>query len=176
MSNQANEFLMLGRTDAFDDYYRSDLTGLVRFLLHLGASIEDAQEIAQEAMLAVLRKWRDVEDPWAYTRATAKTIFMRRLSKSKRDQEAAKRAWIPEQLRAPFISFAAEVESVMQMLHTLPLEQREVMAWTLDGYTPSQIAKATNQKPATVRSHLRHARAALKKQLARNSSTSREEE
>ncbi|MFI0453688.1 RNA polymerase sigma factor [Actinomadura sp. 6N118] len=179
MSNRANEFLMLGPThpfDSFDDYYRSDLTTLTRFLLHLGASIEDAQDVAQEAMLAVLSQWRSVDDPQAYARATAKTIFMRRIGKAKRDQDAAKRAWIPEQLRSPFISFAAEVESVMQMLRTLPLEQREVMAWTLDGYTPSQIAEATNQKAATVRSHLRHARTSLKNQLARNRNTTREEE
>ncbi len=101
---------------------------------------------------------------------------MRRIGKAKRDRTAAKRAWVPEQHRSPFVSFAAEAESVMQMLRTLPLEQREVMAWTIDGYTPSQIAAATNREAATVRSHLRHARTSLKNQLARNRNTIREEE
>ncbi|MGC4959783.1 RNA polymerase sigma factor [Actinomadura citrea] len=174
--NEANKFLMHERTDSFDDYYRSDLTTLTRFLLHLGASIEDAQDVAQEAMMAVLNSWRYVDDPQAYARAAAKTIFMRRIGKAKRDQDAAKRAWTPEQHRSPFVSFAAEAESVMQMLRTLPLEQREVMAWTIDGYSPRQIAQATNQNPATVRSHLRHARASLKNQLARHRNTTREEE
>ncbi|WP_171064135.1 RNA polymerase sigma factor [Actinomadura soli] len=180
MSNQTDEFneftALFERTDSFDDYYRSDLTTLIRFLMHLGASSEDAQEIAQEAMMAVLKTWRCVDEPQAYARAAAKTIFMRRIGKAKRDQDAAKRAWTPEQHRSPFVSFAAEAESVMQMLRMLPPEQREVMAWTIDGYTPSQIAKATNQNAATVRSHLRHARASMKNHLARHRNTTREEE
>ncbi|MGI5330976.1 RNA polymerase sigma factor [Actinomadura nitritigenes] len=179
MSNQVNEadkFLMQERTDSFDDYYRSDLTTLTRFLVYLGASVEDAQDIAQEAMMAVLKQWRHVDDPQAYARTAANGIFMRRLRKAKKERQAAKRAWIPEQHRSPFVSFAADAESVMQLLRTLPLEQREVMAWTIDGYTPSQIAEATNQNAATVRSHLRHARASLKKQFVRNRNTAREEE
>lgn len=35
--------------------------------------------------------------------------------------------------------------------------EREVMAWTIDGFEPVEIAALTGQLPVTARSHLRHA-------------------
>jgi RNA polymerase sigma-70 factor (ECF subfamily) len=40
--------------------------------------------------------------------------------------------------------------------------QRKVLAWTYDGATPEEIATELQMHPATVRSTLRHARAALR--------------
>jgi DNA-directed RNA polymerase specialized sigma24 family protein len=61
------------------------------------------------------------------------------------------------------------------MLKTLPTEQREVMAWTIDGYAPTEVAEMTGQKPATVRSHLRHTRNSLKKLHTEQSQAARKE-
>jgi DNA-directed RNA polymerase specialized sigma24 family protein len=47
------------------------------------------------------------------------------------------------------------------LLRSLPAAQREVMAWTYDGYRPTEIAALLGKPPATVRSLLRDARAAL---------------
>jgi RNA polymerase sigma-70 factor (ECF subfamily) len=53
------------------------------------------------------------------------------------------------------------------MLHALPVAQREVIALTMDGYGAVEIAEITGQKPATVRSNLRHARRNLVAMLER---------
>jgi DNA-binding CsgD family transcriptional regulator len=58
-----------------------------------------------------------------------------------------------------------EVRFVLRLLAGLPPRQREVMAWTIDGYDPEEIAQLTGKNPATVRSHLRHARTSLKAAL-----------
>jgi RNA polymerase sigma-70 factor (ECF subfamily) len=41
--------------------------------------------------------------------------------------------------------------------------QRQILAWTYDGATPTEIAAELGMHPATVRSTLRNARAALRR-------------
>jgi len=65
----------------------------------------------------------------------------------------------------------------MGLLTSLPTEQREIMAWTIDGYQPSEIAELTGRTAATVRSHLRHARRKLARAIAqRNYEPTRKED
>jgi DNA-binding CsgD family transcriptional regulator len=72
----------------------------------------------------------------------------------------------------PLISPGIGVENVEQSLDTvrilagLPRKQREVLAWTLDGATPLQIARELGLNQQTVRSNLRKARASLRRDLA----------
>ena len=47
------------------------------------------------------------------------------------------------------------------MLDLLPLRQRQVMAWTLDGYTPAQIADELQITAEAARSSLKKARRTL---------------
>jgi DNA-directed RNA polymerase specialized sigma24 family protein len=42
------------------------------------------------------------------------------------------------------------------------MSQRQVMAWTYDGYQPNEIAVVLGKPVTTVRSLLRHARASLR--------------
>ncbi|MEV6598752.1 sigma-70 region 4 domain-containing protein [Actinoplanes sp. NPDC051346] len=49
----------------------------------------------------------------------------------------------------------------------LPHKQREVLAWTIDGYSVAEVAEFTGANAATVRSHLRHARKTLAEEIAR---------
>jgi RNA polymerase sigma-70 factor (ECF subfamily) len=60
---------------------------------------------------------------------------------------------------------SAEIENrhtFLAMVRGLPLRQHQVMAWTYDGYLPTEIAALLGKDPATVRSTLRDAWAALK--------------
>lgn len=50
---------------------------------------------------------------------------------------------------------------VLRVLDLLPLRQRQVMAWTLDGYPPAQIADELGITAEAVRSSLRKARRTL---------------
>jgi RNA polymerase sigma factor (sigma-70 family) len=58
-----------------------------------------------------------------------------------------------------------EVHSVMAALADLPPKQRQVMAWTIDGFSPAEIARELDVDPATVRQSLAKARKNLKQQL-----------
>lgn len=51
-------------------------------------------------------------------------------------------------------------------LAMLPVRQREVMAWHLDGYKPEQIARELGLTADNVRKALQRARKRLKKLLA----------
>ncbi|GAA3448749.1 RNA polymerase sigma factor [Dactylosporangium matsuzakiense] len=60
-----------------------------------------------------------------------------------------------------------EVREVLQALRTLKPEQRLVMALTVDGFRPTEIAALTARSPATVRSNLRLARENLVRKLVK---------
>ncbi|MFH8680492.1 RNA polymerase sigma factor [Streptomyces lydicus] len=67
-------------------------------------------------------------------------------------------------------SVAAETQEVLDLLRSLPRQQRAVMAWTYDGFSPAEISQILGIPRATVDSHRRHARVRLKEILARRSS------
>jgi RNA polymerase sigma-70 factor (ECF subfamily) len=55
-----------------------------------------------------------------------------------------------------------------RVLSSLPSRQRQVIAWTMEGYKPAEIAEQLHIDPQTVRSNLRNARRAIATQLKRS--------
>jgi RNA polymerase sigma-70 factor (ECF subfamily) len=51
------------------------------------------------------------------------------------------------------------------MIEQLPPRQRQVLAWTYDGATPTEIAEALQISPDAVRANLHKARAAMRRIL-----------
>ncbi|WP_167517421.1 RNA polymerase sigma factor [Micromonospora orduensis] len=149
--------------EGFVEYYREDFTRLIRFLIRKGASLSEAEDVAQEAMKCALLKWPTIEHPPAWVRQTANSIFIRTRQKSRREREW----WLHNgpQDDATEQIFDIEAQHFHRMVKELPTRQRDVMAWTAEGYTPTEIAGVTGQDPGTVRSHLRHARQALIRKL-----------
>jgi RNA polymerase sigma-70 factor (ECF subfamily) len=62
--------------------------------------------------------------------------------------------------------FAEEQRRVLSLLQQLPAAQRVVAALYYDGLSTEEIAAVSGKPAATVRSHLRHARRALKEVIA----------
>lgn len=65
---------------------------------------------------------------------------------------------------------SAEIEArhtFIALVRSLPARQAQVMAWTYDGYQPTEIAALLGLEPATVRSALRAARATLRSKYPR---------
>jgi len=54
---------------------------------------------------------------------------------------------------------------IIQLFESLPLAQREVMAYTLDGFTIGEISEILEKEPAAIRQRLKSARERLKKFL-----------
>jgi RNA polymerase sigma factor (sigma-70 family) len=69
------------------------------------------------------------------------------------------------------LSAATEVElhdearTVLAALADLPPKQRQVMAWSIDGFSPGEIALELDVDPAAVRQNLAKARKNLKQAL-----------
>jgi RNA polymerase sigma factor (sigma-70 family) len=97
------------------------------------------------------------------------TQFFRETSRSL--QRRADRAAISYRVNNPPLlapNFRAEnFEENHEFLHWLARvksdRQRQILAWTYDGATPTEIAAELDMHPATVRSTLRNVRAALRR-------------
>jgi RNA polymerase sigma factor (sigma-70 family) len=157
--------LPVASDEAFADFYRSFVTVLVRFLIWQGAPVQVAADLAQETMIKAYRNWPRIEHPRAWARRVASRELVRHTARTE-----APVACIPEPtslLPRPDEALAWEQHhDLLQLLAGLPARQRQVMAWTYDGYSPSQIAEELGIEAATVRASLQKARRTLAARLA----------
>ncbi|GAA5079777.1 sigma-70 family RNA polymerase sigma factor [Nocardia iowensis] len=143
---------------AFSAFYRQIVPRLVAFLEGHGACRPDAVEIAQDTLEKAWRSWSVIEHPrtWSYT--VAGREYARRMSKLEEDSVAE----VPERtalLRSDSEFDAAERRhDLARIVPTLPSRQRQVMAWTLEGYEPREIAEILQITPEAARSNLKKAR------------------
>jgi RNA polymerase sigma-70 factor (ECF subfamily) len=148
----------------FENFYIDDFTRLIRFVMTLGASVHDAEDVAQEAMKAAFIGWTTVTTPHAFVRRAAQRIFYRRCKQDRRRMESATASHTEA---IAHDDADVDVRHLLRLVRSLPPRQREVMAWTIDGYGIAEVAAATGAPASTVRSHLRHARITLEKEIIR---------
>jgi RNA polymerase sigma-70 factor (ECF subfamily) len=158
--------------DAEFTLFYADLPRLVGFLVVQGAHPNLAADIAQDAMTEAYRQWDHLDAPLAWVRTVASRRWWDR---SRRDRIELPHEEIPE---PGLLLSAEEAEEIthrhtfLALLHGLPPLQRQVMAWTYDGYRPTEIAAVLGKPPATVRSALREARIALRRTYRPDEETS----
>jgi len=147
-----------GREDEFALFYRGHIRGLVAYLIYQGAAAHLAADIAQDAMITAYRRWPEIKSPRAYTWTVAYRAFIRH---ALNDPEQSSDE-VPE--RAALLPRPGEAEAWLQeqhiihLLRALPPRQRQVLALTIDGWTPAEIADLLSLDPAAVRSNLKKAR------------------
>jgi len=150
----------------FTDFYRTSAPRLVAYLRWQGASLPDAADVVQEALVLAFTKWSTLAYPFAWCRMVATRIYLRRLREMREspveDVQAVGSALLVED--AEFEALEAR-QAVLGVLAQLPPRQRQVMAWTLDGARTEEIAAALDMNQATVRSTLRAARLALQTRM-----------
>jgi RNA polymerase sigma-70 factor (ECF subfamily) len=140
---------------------------LVLFVIYLGADLNEARDIAQEAFVSALPRWLSIKHPAAYLRKTASREYMRRSYTSVREQLMAD---VPDVVANPdalvaTVEFSDQETRVFDAVRRLPPRQRQVIAWTLDGFTPAEIADILNVSPGAVRGSLLKARRELQQRL-----------
>jgi DNA-directed RNA polymerase specialized sigma24 family protein len=144
--------------DSYDDFFRAERAKLACFVRKLGATWEEANDAAQEAMVAALVRWETLTNPRAWVRVVAERKFLRqKVRTDQREELAARPGWGVEN-SCPLPAESEGTQEVLSMIGRLPPAQRRVMAWTYDGYEPAEIAAVFGESAATVRSNLRHAR------------------
>jgi len=149
--------------------YRSHRLGLLRLAVLLTDDQAIAEDVVQDAFLALQRRWHAVDPAAAagYLRTSvvngARTLHRRR-TVARRHLQAA----VPED--APPADLAVllgdEHRQVVEALRTLPLRQREVLVlryWS--DLSEAEIAAALGIARGTVKSSASRALAALEKQL-----------
>jgi RNA polymerase sigma factor (sigma-70 family) len=149
----------------FSEFYISNSNLLIRFLITLGASRSDAEDMAQEAMKAALLRWPTLTHPAAFVRTIAQRGLYRRWENDRRRARGEQEATGPVRPHVAGFDFDDDSGRLLAMVRRLPTTQREVMAWAVDGYSAGQIAAVMGLKQSTVRSHLRHARNSLRQSL-----------
>jgi RNA polymerase sigma factor (sigma-70 family) len=151
--------------EEFSAFYRATIRRLVGFLINHGAALPVAADIAQDTMFKAYRCWTELNQPSAWVHTVASRALARRIADVREDPVAE----VPEPTSLlPRPEAAAEWETrhdVLGMLRSLPWRQRQVLAWTLDGYSPSEIAEELGLSPEAVRSSLRKARRAAVRYL-----------
>jgi RNA polymerase sigma-70 factor (ECF subfamily) len=148
--------------DSFDEFFRARYTDLVAFVMRLGARLPDAEEAAQEAMVAAYASWHRIRDPAAWTWRVAYRSYLRQVRR-RRLRESLVSADELSQRGAP----DEGVEELLwrdrfrRLLAKLTDKQQRVVALWYDGYLAKEIAERLRIEPGTVRSIFRHARRRL---------------
>lgn len=152
---------------AFSAFYRRFVPTLVGFLVWQGARLPDAADLAQVTMSEAYRYWSTIREPEAWVRRVASRALARHIARVEPEDPAGE---IPEHsslLRSLTNVTAWEQQhEVLRLLDLLPPRQRQVMAWTLEGYTPTEIAQELKIESAAVRSSLSKARKMLAQHLS----------
>ncbi|MEJ2858659.1 MULTISPECIES: RNA polymerase sigma factor [unclassified Saccharothrix] len=146
----------------FDEYFRGDHARLVAFVVKLGHGLQDAEDVAAEAMTQLYVQWDVVRQPQAWVRLVARRLAARR---ARREVERVVREELAGRAAPVVDQPSVEVENALWLagvLDALGTREREVLVLTLEGFTTWQIAEHLGIEPATVRSHLRRARQRLK--------------
>jgi RNA polymerase sigma-70 factor (ECF subfamily) len=129
----------------------------------MGARLPDAADLAQDTMIEAFNKWQAIEHPRAWTRRVASRKYGRRLAGAEAPVDQVDgRPLLPA--RCDLADWEQHRE-IRRLLALLPSRQRQVMAWTYDGYKPHEIAAELGITAEAVRSNLKLARRKLAQQL-----------
>jgi RNA polymerase sigma-70 factor (ECF subfamily) len=144
----------------FASLYETEMPKLMRFVMKHGASPIEAADAAQAAFSAAWEAWEDIREPSAWLRTVAIREHLRRPLKETPVDDLPDEVGTSSVLDT--IELGEQEEKVMSALATLPMKQRQVMAWHYDGFSHTQIAGQMKITEDAVRQNLHRARARLK--------------
>lgn len=146
------------REAEFSSFYRDVIRQLTGFLINHGASLPVAADIAQDTMIKAYSRWSEIRQPRAWVHTVASRALLRKLTNAREDPVEE----LPEPTRLvahtdPVTQWEAHYDT-LRMLDALPPRQRQVLAWTLNGFSPAEIAEHLELTPEAVRASLMKAR------------------
>lgn len=150
---------------AFSAFYRRFVPTLVAFLVWQGGRLPDAADITQETMIKAYQRWSEIRHPESWARRVASRELVRRTASVEEDlvNDPSEHSSLLPTLTS--VEAWEQRHEVLRLLDRLPPRQRQVLAWTLDGYTPAEIADELKITPEAVRANLMKARRALAEHL-----------
>jgi RNA polymerase sigma factor (sigma-70 family) len=150
-----------GTTESFDDFFRREQPRAAKLAWLLTRSASDADEIAQEAMVSVHRRFAELDSPAAYlTRVVVNQC--RRWHTS----GAARLRLIQTLATTVETHVRAADEYLLDAIHALPYRQRVVVIARYWGdWSEAEIAAALDCRPGTVKSLASRALTRLRSEL-----------
>ncbi|MGZ6962724.1 MAG: RNA polymerase sigma factor [Acidimicrobiia bacterium] len=146
-------------TEAFDRFYRDERTRVVALAYALSGSRAGAEDLAQDAFLAVHERWDRIDNPAAYVRQTVANLAGSRFRRLGRESNVLARL---RGRRPEFAELAPDDAEFWRAVVELAPRQREVVAlFYVDDQSVAQIAETLEISTGTVKSTLHDARVAL---------------
>ena len=154
-----------GLRDAeFAEFFRAEHKKLIRFMMAIGVSADEAAEIAQVTFVKAFEGWDVIRAPRAWIRRVAVNELTAARQAVRRETPQATLPDAPAPVStAVAVELTEEARQVLAALQALPPRQRQVMAWIIDGFAAAEIASELGVSPESVRQS--HAKA--RKNLAR---------
>jgi RNA polymerase sigma-70 factor (ECF subfamily) len=147
--------------EEFSDFYRKTIRDLTGFLVNQGASLPEAADIAQDTMIKAYRSWTGLRTPRAWVHTVASRAYIRRVTEVREMPVDPLPEPTSRLLRPDAVAEWEARHDALQWVKALPFRQRQVLAWTISGFTPAEIAKQLGLKPDAVRANLKKARDAI---------------
>ncbi len=158
--NPAGEVMAVEHS--FEDFFDHEQDRLLRVLWMVTGSLQEAEDIVQEAFLRVWERWPTVsamESPTGYLHRAAMNIFRNRYRRARLGLQKAIGAAPPEDAFGP----VDDRISVSSALRRLTRNQRAALVLTdLLGYPADEAGRMLQVRGSTVRSLSSAARAALR--------------
>jgi len=151
--------------EEFEAFVEREYAGLARYAASLTGNRALAEDVLAEALLKTMIKWRRVQradSPAAYTRRIVSRVYLSHFRTGAAQREVSVAAPEPTATVDDPAETVASRDEVRELLELLSPRQRVAIAmrYLLDA-SDGEIAEAVGCSPATVRSHLSHARRIL---------------
>ncbi len=152
--------------ETFDGFFRREYPRLVTLARGLSGSAEHAEDIAQEAMVVMLRRWDEVpplDNPSAYARRTCANLAV----SSRRRRWAEMRAFLRVAgRREPLPALPDADDRFWDEVRRLPRREAQVVALHYGcDVSVVDIGEVLGIAEGTVKAHLSHARSRLSDSL-----------
>jgi RNA polymerase sigma-70 factor, ECF subfamily len=153
------------QAESFESFFGAEHARLLSAVYLVTGDRQEAEEVTQEAFLAVWERWDRVETMDRRTGYLYRTAMNRLRSRFRVASRAARRLLGAPEIHDEFAA-ADERDALARALATLPSRQRAAIVLTeLFGYGSEEAGRILGVKDVTVRSLASQARSALRTQL-----------
>jgi RNA polymerase sigma-70 factor (ECF subfamily) len=150
---------------SFEAFFETEARTLFRRLCAVTGNSAEAEEIMQDAFLALWERWDRVgaiHDPTAYLYRTAMNVFRRR---RRRATLAVRRVISPVADPTPFAEIDEQQDVVAALAELTPRQRAALVLTDVMDYSSEEAGRALGVKPGTVRGLASRARATLRRQV-----------
>jgi RNA polymerase sigma factor (sigma-70 family) len=151
----------------FEVFYKTQYPILIKFLRFLDASVEEAEDAAQKAMVDLYRRLREgtaVVSPVAWVRCAAHHHFVkeRERDRGRLPREVKGGHLTPDGCADNSLTAWEDEQHVEQLLGELTPTERVILRLVLDGLSTREIADRLGKHEGNVRQQLKNGRDKLK--------------